>query len=855
MRLRLSIRRHNLPTAELLWAVPDDRANDAFTVAQLLEHVNDIIPLESLHWGLEDYTVEIASYEALHFQNVRDIFKDEDQVCIRHLTQPELRARHIAGRDQINANGQHLVDGIPFGKSYFSARKPGRPPVNIPPLKNPIADSTDGDEVHGLLDDVPQFQHHIDDDEDDEDFVAEQPAPKRRRLESVRSDKSDKSVHFQDDDALVALPSDDDTEEEYRGPLSISDSSSDVSTRAEPIHVDTKVVDTAATDDSGPSSSDSDSSSDDSDSSSVDPSSDIASSEHSSSDDSSSDDTSDSDSSSTDEDDSDSGSEPDEASSKPLPIVVQPSTGQQNASPIPTRVPFQGLKRTKARNRRRRIGKLHKRDTPHEAGRWMGTPPNVQGTSIVTSPSRLAEKDAETDLLEKKKAQLLMMLNSSFDVSNSKKGPTDVDSTPTDASAGEKESFDADIEKDSTNRAGESGLGNEVQKPASELTPESPTETTREAKNEVTDAPAPKRKRIDVDSFRRLTMGSLGLRNPKTKEDEQKLRDKIAATVSRRGKKRFYGESSAQEVEEEPEDLQDPDSWKFRIELMAFEVSDGNVQELSAPPFPFKQRWDPQQWYEQYVEYDQEHEHKKKNKKKRKKNNQTYNEPEQHYQRDGNEDWSILDYDEPAEADAAQSQLLQETQDAQGVSEASLKPKNADEQMNASDDLPPLPPDVTALQTLVPEDIRVGSIVVYKEMEVSELTGWQPIISDYRRAEVLETEEDAAYLQLAAPDVPRSRSEARSGGKNGKLEAKTFDVTKDEEDDPSRRWVEFPNMAGLWLLQAAAPSDEIDGLADTKMADGNGEELTANAEEENVDEGTTEAHSPDEKGEDAVAEN
>lgn len=80
MRLRLSIRRHNLPAADLLWAVPDDRAHDAFTVAQLLEHLNDIIPLESPHWGLEDYAVEINNYEALHFQKVKDIFKDEDQV-------------------------------------------------------------------------------------------------------------------------------------------------------------------------------------------------------------------------------------------------------------------------------------------------------------------------------------------------------------------------------------------------------------------------------------------------------------------------------------------------------------------------------------------------------------------------------------------------------------------------------------------------------------------------------------------------------------------------------------------------------------------------------------------------------
>lgn len=80
MRLRLTVRRHKLPPADLLWAVPHDKAYGAFTIAQLLEQVNDIIPLENPHWGLEDYAVEIGNFEALHFQKVKDILKDEDHV-------------------------------------------------------------------------------------------------------------------------------------------------------------------------------------------------------------------------------------------------------------------------------------------------------------------------------------------------------------------------------------------------------------------------------------------------------------------------------------------------------------------------------------------------------------------------------------------------------------------------------------------------------------------------------------------------------------------------------------------------------------------------------------------------------
>ncbi|KAF9635771.1 putative solute carrier family 40 (iron-regulated transporter) protein [Lasiodiplodia theobromae] len=784
MRLRLSIRRHNLPAADLLWAVPDDRAHDAFTVAQLLENLNDIIPLESPHWGLEDYAVEINNYEALHFQKVKDIFKDEDQVCIRYLTQPELRARHIAGRDQINANGQHLIDGIPFGKSYFASRKPYRPSINIPPLKNPIADE---DAFPALLENAPQLQDHNDEDEDDEDFDVEQPTPKRRRLDSVKSDKSDKSVHFQEDDGMLALLSDlDDTEEEYQvassdnvSTSSIADSLSDVSSRAAS---NTKMADAALVDNSSVSSSDSDSSSDDSDSSSDVSSSDDSSSDSDLSDANSSSDSSDSDSSSSDEDDSASSSEPDEISSKVPATSAQKGAGNQNGSPKPTGAPFQGLERTKARNRRRRLGRLHKKLK------------ELHGSHV---PSEQTEKELErleADRLKEKKEAFLKMLNTFTPETTTpeKNVLADPVSTFTDAKTAEGEAVDLDVQGGLLDKSGKENHDYEAQKSAVNSTPNSTSKPTQEITSEIADTPAPKRKRIDVGSFRRLTMGSLGLRTPKNKEEEQKLRDKIAANANGRGKKTPDAKSSVQAEDDEPEDLQDPDAWKSRIELKAFEVSDENVQQLK-----------------------------------------------------GNEEWAILNYDE---VDAAQSQLLQETQDAQSMTEVSEKRQRSSEGTSAGDDLPPLPSDITTLQKLAPADIHTGSVVVYKEMEVSELTGWQPVISEYRRARVLEVDEDAAYLQLAAPDVPRKQAAMRAGNKGGKLESKTFVITEeeDEEEDPSKRWVEFTNMADLLLLQAAS-GDEAKALADVHMADQNGEgsassETDAHAtgtKEDNADEGTT----------------
>jgi hypothetical protein len=82
IRLRLLIRRHAVPEVKLVWPCT---ASEDLTVAKLLTQVNEVIPLESGEWGLEDYAVELAdgncgSFECLHYQPVGKLFKDDDQV-------------------------------------------------------------------------------------------------------------------------------------------------------------------------------------------------------------------------------------------------------------------------------------------------------------------------------------------------------------------------------------------------------------------------------------------------------------------------------------------------------------------------------------------------------------------------------------------------------------------------------------------------------------------------------------------------------------------------------------------------------------------------------------------------------
>jgi len=81
-RLRLVIRRHGLPEARVVFVVPLE--NDP-TISQLVEQVNEVIPLESDDWGLEDYVVELRDtdgngFDCLHFQRVRDVLKEDEEV-------------------------------------------------------------------------------------------------------------------------------------------------------------------------------------------------------------------------------------------------------------------------------------------------------------------------------------------------------------------------------------------------------------------------------------------------------------------------------------------------------------------------------------------------------------------------------------------------------------------------------------------------------------------------------------------------------------------------------------------------------------------------------------------------------
>lgn len=85
MRLHLTVQRNALPPVRILWTTAAlgplySAAGKELAISQFLEQVNDILPLESGEWGLEDYLVEVGGFECLHFLEARHVLKEGDEV-------------------------------------------------------------------------------------------------------------------------------------------------------------------------------------------------------------------------------------------------------------------------------------------------------------------------------------------------------------------------------------------------------------------------------------------------------------------------------------------------------------------------------------------------------------------------------------------------------------------------------------------------------------------------------------------------------------------------------------------------------------------------------------------------------
>ena len=265
------------------------------------------------------------------------------------------------------------------------------------------------------------------------------------------------------------------------------------------------------------------------------------------------------------------------------------------------------------------------------------------------------------------------------------------------------------------------------------------------------DSPQHRRSKLNVDGARRMLFGSLGLKTPKTKQDEMRTREKLMKDV------RPVREPQAEPETESLEDIAADDSWKDKVDLRAVECCHEGIT-LSTPPFPFVQRWDPQQ------QRGYRNNNQKRKGKKRKRNNSDYYDgsyedsygkmsnydenqgPESeskvlhsgYVERSQDNNPSIVDQGID-DSQAVNSQLLRENGEA---SAGTLR--EISEQVASLEDLSK---DPTACPSLTREAIQEGTVIAFKQLEMSAETKWQPRISDYRTA-VIEQITDDGILQM-----------------------------------------------------------------------------------------------------------
>ena len=301
----------------------------------------------------------------------------------------------------------------------------------------------------------------------------------------------------------------------------------------------------------------------------------------------------------------------------------------------------------------------------------------------------------------------------------------------------------------------------------------------------------PRRSRLDLPSTKRMLFGSLGLRTPKTKEDEIKMREQLMKDSKPMRNPRLDEKNKpVPDIEAASAD----DSWKDKIDLRAVECCHEGI-ELSTPPFPFVQRWDPQQ--QGGYSYGKT---KKRKQKKRKRNDDSYYE-ESPYQSSQSKIAYHGEFDTPTHESVQNDTIETSGRNSRELEQEPLHDESFQDSLRVSEqlqretqertlveaenapDLPCIPKDASTCSVLTRETATAGTVIAFKQFEMSADTNWQPRISDYRTAIIKEVlDEGSLQIELAKRDQPVKDSQynEETGERiYGKFEMPGYD----EEDD------------------------------------------------------------------------
>ncbi|KAF4582269.1 transcription factor atf21 [Ophiocordyceps camponoti-floridani] len=779
LRLRISVQRHGVPEVKLVW--PCVRSQD-LTVSKLLAQINEVIPLETGEWGLEDYVLELAdgfgcSYECLHFQEVPKILKNDDQVTIRYLEGEDLKRRRLSGRHQITVDGKHLVDGLVFGRPWLRTPR-DRPALDLPPRKRVRTSLEYEDDDEGQQRLLTQGPAHDDDDSfcelgqeqdggessgDDihdtegnqEDLASElrfllqeNKEPSNRDTTSHDVNANTSGLDLGSLDNIVALRaafpltpvtaieaellkhqkdirktyeslkksndstlSFDELMDRYVAGLfggnalhatgeSASGSLLPESRVARPL---IEEVNDGGSEGAPQADSSSDSDTDEEISSTSDDDEDTSDSD-------------DSDDSSTGSSDGDDDSEGSAAAAGEGAAPNNEEAGRGNHSPD-------------------KSSSDSSRSSSNSCS-GEGAPINEDNTSGL-NPTR-AEPDSDDDVASASEPTSgLLTRTQKRNIRRRKK-------------LMQKKKDVLALKLEERKQALLRAMGQDTEEDPTLHPPQQGCGTETAHNGVASEAASIKRQcRIDVGAGRRLVFGALGLKAPKTKVDEENIKQALMKDVRPLTNPRLAQSDSGGEQQVDA-------SWRQKLNYGAVECVHENVS-LSEPPFPFKQRWDPQQ--------------QRRKGKKRKRG---------------------VDEDFYGDGDSG---LFLNEEDASALQDDSVI---VDDEA-AIDDMPALPADLSSLPALKAESLQQNMIITWKQMVMSQATRWQPQIAQKTGIVLLAgSTGNELHVRLAVRDrEPRRRL---YDGKTGERIYDKFEVPdsdsegdQDGEDDGERvlSWTEL----------------------------------------------------------------
>ncbi|KAL1958832.1 hypothetical protein VTO42DRAFT_3669 [Malbranchea cinnamomea] len=820
MRLHLIIHRHNLPPVRILWSTPPlhyppdqlsanssfsagrsysalpsakvesvatsfNTANTSFTarsggplgpevysytISQLLQDVNELIPLETQpsgllggqdeeNWGLEDYLVEVSGSECLHYMEVDALLRDGDEVVIRPLQIDDLAARRITGRHQVAADGTHLIDGVPFGRRYVKESIPPRPPIAIPPRKRRRIDPGNLGDDRSAMSVSYGLNRSI---HEREEATKNQIGTIDRAAQSRQDSFSRSPTSQQEHEPDIAKPPF--LESQPSQAIAHHTSRGELEPQGRKVELGLHARRSAS-----PSYSSEESESElsvTSSESSGDESSEDESSSTSSTTDSSFDTSSVSDSSAT----SSSSEEFSESESVSNVITSKTSTGptkdQAKPTPKPSVVnpPGKGSRRTRNSNQRAKLrrkltklkeaGILHKDANFADLRAWEAA--NATN-GVVTAPAKVSDETAKAETqqseFEKKRAELLRALEQGgVDISSSEIGNVDTTSSKM-------------VQLDFTT-------------PNSRKNAPASTSTTEAlSKTQVSN----RQKKLDMASAHRLLFTPLEIGVPEAKEDEEHTRNQHAAkTVHPRQALRPKSTEAADNAKLGISPLKPVENWQDFLILKATECVYDTVA-LSDPPFPFVQRWNSEdQEAIRACRRDNNRNNTKIRGKKRKRQSRAYD-------GENGDEWQDAAYADSTETSPA-----------------------LDYGESPSDDLPPLPADLSSRPLATESDVQVGAIIAFKQLDMSRQTNWQPVVSNYRTAIVEEVSENATFrICLAKRD--RAQQPAKEENDDGSRIYYTFEMPgyEEEGEDDGIREVSFQDLIEPRLVRPSASTTAV----------------------------------------------